>query len=185
MQPSESQRDTNKSSFAIFLLKLALQAIEKKVEESKENMIKILEDKEKLANKISDIEDKELRKEKLIQILKYFSQYLNLTPELKKLKEKIRNMEETSKSRNNLNDNNNNVINYPVYGMSSSDNQQNYNLNAKKNIDNDENYCPVEEKFSNVENDNNNINDKNVKEREQKKKKKKGDINNNMNINSK
>ena len=66
MQPSESQRDTNKSSFAIFLLKLALQAIVKKVEESKENMIKILEDKEKLANKISDIEDKELRKEKLI-----------------------------------------------------------------------------------------------------------------------
>ena len=35
MQPSESQRDTNKSSFAIFLLKLALQAIEKKVEERK------------------------------------------------------------------------------------------------------------------------------------------------------
>ena len=94
-------------------------------------------------------------------------------------------MEETSKSRNNLNDNNNNVINYPVYGMSSSDNQQNYNLNAKKNIDNDEKYCPVEEKFSNVENDNNNINDKNVKEREQSNINEKGDINNNMNINSK
>ena len=55
-------------------------------------------------------------------------------------------------------------------------------LNAKKNIDNDEKYCPVEEKFSNVENDNNNINDKTVEEKEKSNINKKGDITNNMNI---
>jgi hypothetical protein len=155
MQPAKKQRDTNKSSLYIFILKMTIKALEKKSDEFREQFIKVLNDKDKYAEVIGNIQDNNLRKKKIIQVFDLFSKYLDCIVKIKKIKEKTRNHEEIQER---INNSYNNIDNNPsiTENSCSPDKKENNKREMKNNNDNN---CLIGEKDSIKEKDINHSNE--------------------------
>ena len=94
MQSAKKQSDTNKPSLLIFILKMTIKALEIKSDDIREKLRKVLNNKDKYAKEIGNIQDEDIRKHTIIRVLDLFSKYLDFIVQIKKIKEVTRDYEE-------------------------------------------------------------------------------------------
>lgn len=87
MQSAKKQSDTNKPSLLIFILKMTIKALEIKSDDIREKLRKVLNNKDKYAKEIGNIQDEDIRKHTIIRVLDLFSKYLDFIVQIKKIKE--------------------------------------------------------------------------------------------------
>ena len=97
MQSAKKQSDTNKPSLLIFILKMTIKALEIKSDDIREKLRKVLNNKDKYAKEIGNIQDEDIRKHTIIRVLDLFSKYLDFIVQIKKIKEVTRVYEEIQK----------------------------------------------------------------------------------------
>jgi hypothetical protein len=129
MQSAENQRNANKFTFNILILRAVYQTLEKKANVYRENMLKLLKDKGLRKNEIA-----------------YFCKYLDFTLNIKMLKERIRSIEETRQKI--INSNNNNTSNSPSPEKSSADKPEDKKNEKVELTKINENNCSEDEKGS-------------------------------------
>ena len=147
MQPAKKQSDTNKPSLLIFILKMTIKALEIKSDDIREKLRKVLNNKDKYAKEIGNIQDKDIRRHTIIRVLDIFSKYLNFIVQIKKIKEVTRDYEEIQKRIKNSYFNLDNNSSAPE--NTSTDN------NKREIKKNNANNCLIEEKDSIKEKDKN------------------------------
>ena len=150
MQSAKKQSDTNKPSLLIFILKMTIKALEIKSDDIREKLRKVLNNKDKYAKEIGNIQDEDIRKHTIIRVLDLFSKYLDFIVQIKKIKEVTRDYEEIQERIKNSYINIDNNYSFPE--KTSTDN------NKKEIKNNNGNNCSIEEKDSIKEKDKNHPN---------------------------